>query len=459
MADYYPLLVRAISSLPQKTAEGRKAVYDRARTALMRQLRGVDPPLPEGEITRERMGLEEAIRRLEAEFAQQDNASPAVPEADDDEPEDAPAAPPVARRPIAAPPESPLPPPSPATDPARAAPGPSAAPGPATPGPAAPQRSGRGLPLRNREEADEEAASDRRPPMRRGEVRSRGPAGTARRPAHREGGISWQKFTLWTLVALVVVVGIAVAVLNRDALLGGGDTRPSPPAAGGASSDQPKIADRVAPAAGDSARRAPSAPRQSAGGTGRAMLIEESSGSTTPQTFEGTVTWKTETVNAGPGLPPDIALRGDVTIPERQMSMSFVLQRNAEQTLPVSHTIELKFSLPENFPFGGVASLAAVRMRPNPQAQGAPLSGVPVRLNPTTYVLGLSQAAADRQRNVTLLQGFQWLDVLFVYANGKKAALTFEKGPVGEQAFNDAFSAWGELVQRPAAAPAQQNGG
>ncbi len=73
MADYYPLLVRAISSLPQKTGESRRAVYDRARTALMRQLRGVDPPLPEGEITRERMGLEEAIRRVEAEYAQQDN--------------------------------------------------------------------------------------------------------------------------------------------------------------------------------------------------------------------------------------------------------------------------------------------------------------------------------------------------------------------------------------------------
>lgn len=89
MADYYPLLVRAISSLPQKTGEGRRAVYDRARTALMRQLRGVDPPLPEGEITRERMSLEEAIRRLEADYAQQDNSADTI--ADEAEDNEAPA--------------------------------------------------------------------------------------------------------------------------------------------------------------------------------------------------------------------------------------------------------------------------------------------------------------------------------------------------------------------------------
>ena len=38
-------------------------LYERARTALVAQLRGVEPPLDEGEITRERLALEEAIRR------------------------------------------------------------------------------------------------------------------------------------------------------------------------------------------------------------------------------------------------------------------------------------------------------------------------------------------------------------------------------------------------------------
>jgi hypothetical protein len=176
--------------------------------------------------------------------------------------------------------------------------------------------------------------------------------------------------------------------------------------------------------------------------------------------FEGTVVWKTETVNAGPGLPPDIGLRGDVVIPERKINMSFVLRRNTDQTLPASHTIEIGFRLPDDFPFGGVSNVDAVRMKPNQQALGTPLAGLAVRVNPTLFLVGLSEKAADRQRNVTLLQAYPWLDALITYTNNKKAVLAFEKGPAGEQAFNDAFSAWGELLQRPPAQAApQQNGG
>src|SRR5262245_2317930 len=69
MTDYYPLIARAIAGLDKSTGEGRRALYERARTALVNQLRGLDPPLSESEITRERLGLEEAIRRVAAEAA------------------------------------------------------------------------------------------------------------------------------------------------------------------------------------------------------------------------------------------------------------------------------------------------------------------------------------------------------------------------------------------------------
>ena len=63
MADYYPLIARAVAGLDKNTGENRRALYERARAALVNQLRGVDPPLDEADITRERLGLEEAIRR------------------------------------------------------------------------------------------------------------------------------------------------------------------------------------------------------------------------------------------------------------------------------------------------------------------------------------------------------------------------------------------------------------
>ena len=50
MADYYPLLERAVSSLPESTAETRRAIYERARKALLGQLRSVVPPVADADI-------------------------------------------------------------------------------------------------------------------------------------------------------------------------------------------------------------------------------------------------------------------------------------------------------------------------------------------------------------------------------------------------------------------------
>lgn len=71
MADYYPLIARAIAGLdPAAPGESRRALYERARSALIAQLRSVQPPLSESEITRERLSLEEAVRKVESEAAQ-----------------------------------------------------------------------------------------------------------------------------------------------------------------------------------------------------------------------------------------------------------------------------------------------------------------------------------------------------------------------------------------------------
>ena len=69
MTDYQPLIARAIEGLGKSTGEARRALYERARSALVTQLRSVEPALSESEITRERLSLEEAIRKVEADAA------------------------------------------------------------------------------------------------------------------------------------------------------------------------------------------------------------------------------------------------------------------------------------------------------------------------------------------------------------------------------------------------------
>jgi len=69
MTDYHPLIARAVEGLDKSSGEARRALYERARTALVTQLRAVEPPLSESEITKERLAIEDAIRKVEADAA------------------------------------------------------------------------------------------------------------------------------------------------------------------------------------------------------------------------------------------------------------------------------------------------------------------------------------------------------------------------------------------------------
>jgi hypothetical protein len=68
MNKHYSLIARAVERLDKSNAEARRAVYERARTAVA-QLRSNQPALLDADITKECLALEEAIRQVEAEAA------------------------------------------------------------------------------------------------------------------------------------------------------------------------------------------------------------------------------------------------------------------------------------------------------------------------------------------------------------------------------------------------------
>ncbi|MFD2647262.1 hypothetical protein ACFSX5_05555 [Devosia albogilva] len=70
MADYKELLRRAIAALPENNGSARRAVYEKARSALVGQLRAIQPPLPAREITQHRLQLEDCIRQVEQEASE-----------------------------------------------------------------------------------------------------------------------------------------------------------------------------------------------------------------------------------------------------------------------------------------------------------------------------------------------------------------------------------------------------
>jgi hypothetical protein len=498
MADYYPLIARAIAGLEKNTGEARRALYERARTALVAQLRGIQPPLQESEITRERLALEEAVRKVEAEAARRSriDSAGAPPPPPAQPPAVPPPAPPGAPRfpPKAAPqaPAAPGPQPRPAApSPAPGAPRPPAGGLPPAPPPKAPvppkpgaprppgfdappaglppQAAPPGAPRPPRDPFAEVGAShdfDRLMEPRIAQEdfnrEPRGPAGrddTAQRmdpfretrgrgqrepdeeeePAERAKSRSVSGLIKIAVAALLVLALGYVAYTQRGLVTNLFKSSPSQVAKDSksgapATKDQqgrPKITDRLG-----SGQQAGPAVAQ------RVVLYEEEPNDPQGKRYIGSAIWRTETVSPGPGRPPELAIRADVEIPERRMTMTFSLRRNTDQTLPASHTIEVMFNLPADFAAGGIQNVPGVLMKQAEQTRGTPLAGLAVKVTNNFFLIGLSAVESDQQRNIQLLKERAWFDIPIVYNNNRRAILAIEKGTPGERAFAEAFAAW-----------------
>jgi hypothetical protein len=75
-ADYYSVIAQAVNRLEPSTAETRRTIYDRARAAMVAQLRSLAPPLRESDINLEQLALERTIRKVETESVGRSRRSP-----------------------------------------------------------------------------------------------------------------------------------------------------------------------------------------------------------------------------------------------------------------------------------------------------------------------------------------------------------------------------------------------
>ena len=515
MADYYPLIARAVNGLDKSTGEARRALYDRAREALVTQLHGVEPALSESDITRERLALEEAIRKVEGEAARRPR--PESPEPRSSEPESpgpqtserkaspkerdsrAPASP--APRQGASEARKPAPPPrEPASDSARMAQATQELSGQLrrlekkssgeqgslveqglkgfrdvvaktndlggkSASASKPRRETReafaGLPPAGRlgrpeprlPPQDLTPSQEVPPPRPRPEPRIGETARVLASPGPEEFDEGMRRVRpgrgrgLRKVVAFAVLLALATAAFLAYRAWESSITAmfqstpvPTTQTSKEAAQTRPKIADRIG-GAQDSTRPAAG---PGAAVAQRAVLYEQQANPQERKQYVGSVIWRTETTSPGPGLAPDTAVKAEVDIPERQMRMAFIVRRNLDKALPVSHTIEIVFSTPADFQPGGIADVAGVLMEDNEQAQGAQLIGSRVKVTNGFFLVGLSPAESDLRRNVLLFKERPWVNLRIAYENGQRAVLAIEKGIPGDRTVQEALKAWGQ---------------
>ena len=187
----------------------------------------------------------------------------------------------------------------------------------------------------------------------------------------------------------------------------------------------------------------------------RASLYDEDPSDAKGAKFEGSVAWRTESIKVA-GQPDAPVVYADVDIPLRRLKMTLSFRRNTDNSLPASHVAELKFVLPPDFAGGGVRSVPGILMKWSEQSRGTPFAAVAVKVTDGFFMVGLSNSAADRTKNLELMLDRAWLDIPLVYENGRRAIIAIEKGTSGAAALQAAFGAERPATSSAAAPPGRR---
>ncbi len=415
MADYYSLISRAISALPGQTPDARQGVYERARKALVNQLRSIQPPVAEADIAAESRALEEAITRLELELARtntQNNRQAASKAA------------PAAKQ---TPPAKPNGAPKPTTTPA----------GPIRPATDKPVATPDGQPARSAEDAWRDTLADTAPAGNGGNGReAQRPAAPLPRPPRSQRPPARMIALGAVLVALIAVVG-ALAWYLRERPEDLAKLKPTEKAAPGAEGG--KFGERVeggAPTGGP--RRVTSVPVAQKAELWVASVQEPDK---VDRIYNANVVWRLENVGGGPGQPISSAVRGEVDVPDAKLKLSLLFQKNTDNALSASHTVTISFKPQPGSQLGNVKAIGPIQMRRPDARSGEKLVGIPVPITENNFLIGLMKG--DREfRNIQLLRSLSVLDLPLQFADGRPATINMEKGASGERVFADAIESW-----------------
>ncbi|WP_112663840.1 histidine kinase [Microvirga flavescens] len=384
MADYYPLIARAVEGLADRSPEMRRAVYERARTALLGQLRSLDPPLSEADIEAESVSLDDAIARIEASYA---------------------------------------PPPPPAPEPDFAGLGDFESKALSS------QSAFEPVPL------DEELAPPPEEPIAVARPR------VDSRSALASSSGNTRTIVLGAVIALVIVAIAVAAWVLRDTP----ESLPAQPPVAETPAQRPaqeagKFNERVG---GQSTPVQASQPKPDLGVAQRAVFYEEDpSNPQTPKAQVGKVVWRLENVSGGQGQPLETAVRAAIEIPDAGINLNMTIRRNTDATLPASHTVELLFTTRAGDTSRVIRDIGLLQFKNEEAARGTPLAGLPVPVRENIFLIGLSNLSGDIERNVEMFIHRNWIDLPVRMASGQRAILSFEKGASGEQVVNNAFRQW-----------------
>ena len=173
-----------------------------------------------------------------------------------------------------------------------------------------------------------------------------------------------------------------------------------------------------------------------------AYLYEEGSGGSGATRTTGGIIWELARQKPSESLPPEPIVTGKMDVPEKGMKVTFTIKRNTDDALSASHLIEMQFETPPDFEGQGIETVSRVVMKSTEEARGEQLVAVPVKVSEGFFLIALDNLEQAVNVNTQLLTQASWIDVPITYTTGKRALLTLEKGGTGQRMFDEAFNEW-----------------
>jgi hypothetical protein len=415
MADYYPLLAKAITGLSSNNLETRHAIYDRARTALLRQLASIDPPVAQAIVDRELGALEQVFTRLEMENLEVADVGSKAQTSEDI----APLAETIA---------------------------------PVLDAPTLNTRPKVNL-------------------IKRGEAKSSKPilaVGLAiglvivvtlatlaylRRdqpPAMANDGsqITQQSAAPVPTNESAAVppkasdrVGVPSSPTNTPAPVAT-PVAPPAPVVQTPSTSAPVTAPATTAPVPTPAPRPPTNP-PAIGVANRAILLVQNSDKPDDVSVrQGTVVWRNEAVSNAQSQIADRTIKASIDVPEAKLQMEVTIQRNRDTAFPASHTIQIRSTPSAGSDIGAIQGVTSFEFRQTENQTGYAMAGQGISVMDNLFLIALTQVEPALSRNIEMMKIRPLIYFEFPLASGRRGAILLDKGVSGQQVFDAALNSW-----------------
>lgn len=173
-------------------------------------------------------------------------------------------------------------------------------------------------------------------------------------------------------------------------------------------------------------------------------LFYEGRTETEPETSQtGKVEWSILNGTSEEG-EPDMAIRGEVQIPDRDMKLLITIRRNTDVSMPAAVLAELVFVVPDDFDGGAVNQVGQLMFKPAEQSRQQDLQGtvMPHRLNENFFLVTINAPRPMMEYNLNIMRQLQWLKLYVQYSNGRYGEFSIAKGDGGDAIFKQVIDSW-----------------